>query len=265
MIERVGLTIYRGKRRGSSRGVCLSVRSKANAQAALTLIELIVVLIILVGLGGLLVPAISNALTRTHVSTCLANFPEVTSMLVRSEVISGSYGDGWTNPMASGDFALKGTLTTDEIASLAAVGMINFTEIDPSVPDYNVTFNNGVTSGNGSPLTTSDAVVLLDGATANELFLPTVGSERYVFFAIDKSWSLLGTLAPEPPVHFGDTPGALPDEAYSRFGGVFQVADAAGNPLSVARFRRVTVHVGSEFETADNHAAIYWDKVAGKP
>ena len=52
----------------------------------LTLIELIVVLVILVGLGGLLVPTISNALSRTHVATCATTYPEVHQMMQRVEL-----------------------------------------------------------------------------------------------------------------------------------------------------------------------------------
>jgi len=236
---------------------------------------LVVVLVILTALGALLVPIVGGAITRSHLATCLTNFPEVTRMLQRSQTISNTLGDGWTNPVnadgspaAGFDAADLGTLTQDEIDALAELGLVNFTDLgDPSVAGYNVTFNNGVVPESGSPLTTTTNVPVLEDGDAQDVFLPSAGDEKYVFFAIDKSWSLLGTATPEPPVHFGDAPGSLPDEVYSRFGAIFQVADAAGDPLPVAQFKRVTVHIGDvagtggAYETADAHSAVYWEEV----
>jgi type II secretory pathway pseudopilin PulG len=242
----------------------------------LTLIELIVVLVILVGLGALLVPVIGNAITRTHLSTCLTNFPEVSKMLIAANTRTGSYGDGWTIPIdisdapaagfVAGDY---GAITTDEIAALSAAGLNLFTRLDATEADYNVTFNNGVlpigAGGNEAALTDGDLVPVLSPADAANVFLRTDNGQRYVFFAIDKSWTGIGSLCPEPPVHFGDTPGALPDEVYSRFGAIFQVADAGGT-LPIAQFKKVSVHIGvaglgGSYETADAHSAVYWDEV----
>jgi prepilin-type N-terminal cleavage/methylation domain-containing protein len=248
---------------------------RPTARRGLTLIELVVVLTILTALGALLVPIVGNAITRSHLATCLTNFPEVTRMLNTSQAINGTIGDGWTNPvLANGSPAAGfiagdyGTLTQEEIDALAELGMENFTDLgDDTVPGYNVTFNNGVVRGAGTPLVadTTNVPVLSDDDAEN-VFLEFAGDEKYVFFAIDKSWSLLGTATPEPPVHFGDAPGSLPDEVYSRFGAIFQVADAAGNPLPVAQFKRVSVHIGEEglggaYETADAHSAVYWQEV----
>ncbi|MCG8508329.1 MAG: hypothetical protein MI741_03790, partial [Rhodospirillales bacterium] len=83
----------------------------------------------------------------------------------------------------------------------------------------------------------------------------------------DKTWSLLGTLTPEPPVHFGDTEGALPNQVYSRFGAIFLIEDdgVAGNGGASARFTRVSYNIEGEdgFETADNHIGIHWNEVHG--
>lgn len=261
------------------KGVLLAGHARSRkAMSGLTLIELIVVLVILIGLGGVMVPVIGNAITRTHLSTCLTNFPEVTRILVGSNVRTGSYGDGWTNPIdvdgttpaagfVAGDYS---AITSAEIAALASVGLQNFTSLNSSVDGYNVTFNNGVlpagaSGSNLGPLSDGDLVPTLSAADAANVFLPTNNGQKYVFFAIDKSWQGIGTLTPEPPVHFGDTPGSLPDEIYSRFGAIFQVADSSG-PLATAQFRRVSVHIGADglggsYETADAHSGVYWREV----
>ena len=244
----------------------------------LTLIELIVVLVILTALGAILVPIIGNAITRSHLATCLTNFPEVTKMLNQASNLQGGYGDGWTNPEnvmtpAATDPQFSGApLTDDQIGALAGLGLENFTAPNTATPEYNVTFNNGVAPGSGSALTggtggTDVAVLTAEGIEALNLPpLPTTNTdnEQYVFFAIDKSWSLLGTVTPEPPVHFGDTPGALPDEVYSRWGAIFKVSDGdatADNGNGTASFQRVTVYIGDAFETADNHSAVYWQEI----
>lgn len=251
---------------------------RGTHRRGLTLIELVVVLTILVALGAIIVPVIGNAITRSHLATCLTNFPEVSKMLITANATRGEFGDGWTNPVradgspAEGfEAADYGSLTQDQIDALTDLGMVNFTNLgDPSAIDgYNVTFNNGVVPGAGSPLTTGDEVAVLSADDAQNVFLPPAAAgQQYVFFAIDKSWSLLGDLTPEPPVHFGDSPGSLPDEVYSRFGAIFLVDDGDSSITGdgSAEFKRVSVHIGEvglggAYETADAHSAVYWDEV----
>lgn len=256
-----------------------STRRPAHAcsrrRRGLTLIELVVVLVILTALGAILVPIVGSAITRSHLATCLTNFPEVTRMLNQASNLQGSYGNNWTNPVgvlvADGTQFTPTVLSADEIAALGDLGLETFTTPDPATADYNVTFNNGVESQTPSGLA-GEQVVVLTAAAAEGLFLPTpAANQKYVWFAIDKSWSLLGTVTPEPPVHFGDAPGALPDEVYSRFGAVFLIteddAGAADNADASASFKRVTLYIGNAagtggaFETADAHSAVYWQEI----
>lgn len=251
-------------------------------QQGLTLIELVVVLTILVALGGLLVPVIGNALTRSHVATCASNIPEIYKMLVTAEATRGEFGDGWTtgvfsagagdgqpvnnsaaNTLGGGGGAgtlAVGTLTTGEIAALAELGIVNvFNHGDPTAPDYDVTFNAGLTT---EALGTTTEVIVLTAPQAEEIYLQAGGSEKYIWLGIDKPWTFLGEVTQEPPVHFGDADGAFPNQAYSRFGAIFQVADAAGDALPVAEMKRVTYSLdGSAFETGDNHIGIHWNEV----
>ncbi|MEM7698085.1 MAG: hypothetical protein AAF236_06745 [Verrucomicrobiota bacterium] len=157
-------------------------------------------------------------------------------------------------------------LTADEAAALAAVGITSVVDHDATAADYNVTFNIGATQRG---LADTEPVITLTAAQADGIFLPSADGEKYVWFGIGRDWSLLGSLAPEPPVHFGDTAGVLPDEVHSRFGIIMQVGanNDAGTyeEFERAEFRRVSYCIDGEgFETGDNHIEVYWEEVSGQ-
>ncbi|MEM9419130.1 MAG: prepilin-type N-terminal cleavage/methylation domain-containing protein [Planctomycetota bacterium] len=252
------------------------------ARRGLTLIELVVVLTILVALGGLLVPIIGNVLTRSHVATCSSNIPEIASMLLRKDALQGTFGDNWSTGIETGAAATTsvngnaiGTLSAGEIEALDAAGITTvydheletnatvFTATNP----YDVTFNNEAVE---ETITGTTQVITLTQAQLDGLNVTATvaDGDRYIWLGIDKDWTGLGVDMPEPPVHFGDTPGFFPDEVYSRFGAIFQVgqSDGAATPateaLGRARFVMVTYSLdGDAFETADNHIAIHWQEV----
>lgn len=260
-------------------------------QRGLTLIELVVVLTILVALGGLLVPVIGNALTRSHVATCASNFSEVSKMLIAANATVGDFGDNWTtgvfgagtgagdpvnnsaaNPNGGGTFFGGGTLATgnltaDQVTAMNDLGIVNVCDHgDPAAIDaYDVTFNSGVVANCAALDTTTDVIVLTAQQAAEVYLQPATADQQYVWLGIDKPWTLLGTLTPEPPAHFGDTDGALPNQAYSRFGGVFLVdSGGPGADDGSAEFKRVSYNLdGTLFETGDNHIGIQWDEVQG--
>ncbi|MEM1159186.1 MAG: prepilin-type N-terminal cleavage/methylation domain-containing protein [Verrucomicrobiota bacterium] len=250
-----------------------------KAQKGLTLIELLVVLVILVGIGGLLVPTINNALSRTHVATCATSFPEVHQMMQRVQLEFGEFGTNFDSGIYTGGsdpvnnstvtFAATGggangtgtlvaaNLTANEVIGLAAVGIDSV--VDHAAAPTNVTFS---IDGVARPLAAGGPVLTLTTAQADAIFLPTGGGEKYVWFGIGRDWSLLGNLAPEPPVHFGDTAGVLPDEVHSRFGVIFEVFD---DDEEAAQFRRVSYCIdGDAFETGDNHIEVYWQEISGQ-
>ncbi|MEM9015804.1 MAG: type II secretion system protein [Verrucomicrobiota bacterium] len=258
-----------------------NLRRRAS-QAGLTLIELLVVLVILTGIGGLLVPTINNALSRTHVATCATTFPEVHQMMQRvqlefgefgTDFDSGIYEGGAGDPVnnstvtaaATGGGANGGgnlsasALTANEVIGLAAVGITSV--VDHASPAPNVTFDIG---GNQRTLAAGEEVITLTDDQADAIFLPTGGTpaEKYVWFGIGRDWTLLGNLAPEPPVHFGDTAGVLPDEVHSRFGIIMEVFD---DEEERAQFRRISYFIdGDGFETGDNHIEVYWEELSGQ-
>ncbi|MEM6257681.1 MAG: type II secretion system protein [Planctomycetota bacterium] len=242
---------------------------KLAKQRGLTLIELIVVLTILVALGSLLVPVIGSALTRSHVATCSANIPEVFENLQRQFVLTGDYGDNWTTAVVTGTAAGAGNsvngnttvaLTDGEVDSLNEVGIENvFNHVPDTTTGYIETFN--CLDPTVENLAAGSVVILADGA---DLLPASPANSRYIWLGIDSPWEGIGVVTPEPPTHFGDTPGAYPDEVYSRFGAIFRVYDTGtGDDATPAELIRVTYSLegGTAFETADNHIGIYWDEV----
>ncbi|MEM1228581.1 MAG: type II secretion system protein [Planctomycetota bacterium] len=262
-----------------------------QARRGLTLIELIVVLVILVGLGGLLVPTITNALTRTHVSTCAVTFPEVHQMMQRVQLEFAGFGTNFDSGIiAGGDpvnnsaantlgggggsgALLAANLTAGEASALVAVGITSVVDHVPTNAGYDVTFAIG---GDAGPTVRSIAantnLITLTDAQAQAIFLPNATNgtgtvapttgQKYVWFGIGRNWSLLRQLAPEPPTHFGDAPGALADQVHSRFGIIMQVTDSTGTALERAIFRGVSYCIdGDVFETGDNHVANYYLEV----
>ncbi|MEM9446549.1 MAG: type II secretion system protein [Verrucomicrobiota bacterium] len=242
-----------------------------RSKKGLTLIELLVVLVILIGIGGLLVPTINNALTRTHVSSCATTFPEVHQMMQRVQLEFGEFGTDFDSGIDQDGTAVNGTnfeaLSADQAAALAAVGITSVIDHDAAATatGFNVTFNINPDGDPARTLADGENVITLTQDQAQSIFLDHDGvADKYVWFGIGRDWSLLGSLAPEPPVHFGDTAGLLPDEVHSRFGVVFQVADADGD-FERAEFKRVSYSLdGADFETGDNHIEVYWEEVSGQ-
>ena len=62
-----------------------------RARRGFTLIELIVVLMILVGLAGMVIPAVTDMVQRTHTSTSAGNLHEVANAVARYEEIGRAH------------------------------------------------------------------------------------------------------------------------------------------------------------------------------
>ena len=67
----------------------------ATRRQALTLIELIVVMMILIALAGLLVPMLPSMLTRAHTSTCSTNMAECCKAITTYQALYQSYPNNW--------------------------------------------------------------------------------------------------------------------------------------------------------------------------
>jgi type II secretory pathway pseudopilin PulG len=72
-----------------------SAAARRQRRIALTLIELIVVMMILVALAGILVPMLPSMLTRAHVSAHTSNVVELSKAIGAFQSLNNAYPDQW--------------------------------------------------------------------------------------------------------------------------------------------------------------------------
>ncbi|OAI46895.1 hypothetical protein AYO44_10590 [Planctomycetaceae bacterium SCGC AG-212-F19] len=210
----------------------------------LTLMELIVVLVILVALAGVLIPLLPSMVKRAHTASGATNTSEITKYVQTYQQLYLSYPDEW-DALTDGTTMisyLPGTVdliadspTATEVAALqaAGVGNVHYLSAAPGVDPWTPTFNPYATQptpGGPKPapiaITTSTKLVFLDPATnAAALKMGQSGTGRYVVMGLGKRCTLVGKVATDAPVHFGDGPQLNAANFYMRFAAVFKVSD----------------------------------------
>ena len=248
----------------------MSRRSKNRR--GLTLLELIVVLMILVAVAGILVPAITGMVGRSHTSAGAANIAECANAIQRYEAqylrypnMLDSLKDTLVGATAN-DFTGLGTelldavepvtLTADTLDALNAAGIETVGEhADPAVA-VDATFQTT------TPGTLAAASVLL-GPTADQqvlMGLETTGlAGKYVVLGIGQRNSAIGKTMLEAPVHFPENGVENPAEVYNRFLAVFQILDDSGAALEKAQFVGImSPHAGA----LNSHLEHYFHLVA---
>ncbi|HAC91404.1 MAG TPA: hypothetical protein DCF63_12360 [Planctomycetaceae bacterium] len=221
---------------------------------AFTLIELIVVLTILIGLAGILIPTITNMVGRTNRSTSAANISEIAGAIQRFEAIYLGYPDNFDslmtdltgtdlNTLSAGLTAVTAdvTLDADTLAALTNAGIANVGV--HAVDDTTFAL---------PTVTALTNTTLLKGLTATHqqnLGLETTGAAgKYVVLGIGTLSELTGTLMVDAPVHFPRDSASNPDTVYSRFLAVFQITDGT-DALTRARFTGILAPDGSGLST----------------
>jgi len=164
-------------------------------QAGMTLIELTVVLLVLIGLSGLLIPYVSGFISKTHDSTGATNIAEVNGAMERYAAQYQGYPDGLDSlinatgttaagevygdsPMGSslaGGDLLMGprciaahTLTMGEAMTLTMSGVDNVVMMNSDTAD--ATFDSAELNTDGTPVTqaiAADAIVATLAGTMN--------------------------------------------------------------------------------------------------
>lgn len=209
----------------------------AIARTALSLLELLVVLTILIALGGIVVSTLPGMLRRTQVATASANVPEIDTTIRRNAMVSqGQIGnrfdslisatasvDGSIAPYLGGiEFFETTSLSAAEVAALRSIGVTELVPADANAE--NATFS----SHDQLPfeLGTDSRVCLLSQDVAGPLLksdfnLDLVQGAKYLVFGLGEQCTLVGAgqqaAFSETPVHFSDDRDESPKEMYSRY------------------------------------------------
>jgi len=254
-------------------------------QAGMTLIELTVVLLVLVGLAGLLIPYVSGFVTKTHDSTGASNIQSLNNAMQRYAV---EHYDNYPNKMDSllistgdvypkmmGEMMGMSYFTPFELDSakanaLKSAGVKKVMEMDDTTGD--ATFAN--TTGVVTDIASGVKVVEVTGAPLSDLShrlgKPTdTGLYHYFAFGIGDDSSIAGATVSDVPVHFSRNGDMGANNAYNHFVAIFEVlrggaCDTAGytttldpGALAIAAADTVTFAAASAGFTAIPVAATY--------
>jgi len=214
-------------------------------QAGMTLIELTVVLLVLIGLAGLLIPYVSGFVTKTHDSTGSSNIAALNNAVIRFTV--ENY-DKYPNKLDSliddnnvvfkkmmpemmgAKYLTEHTLTTAQATSLTNVGISNLMVMDSATTD--ATFANTTATPVGVALNT--IIAKIDQSVINEADLSQrmgkpidMVNNEYFIFGMGDDATIAGNTLNDVPVHFAKSANMGADNAYNHFVTMFAVPKAA--------------------------------------
>jgi type II secretory pathway pseudopilin PulG len=228
---------------------CSSIKSR-KYQAGLTLLELTVVLLILIGLSGLILPYAQGYLQRTHDSTGNDNLWELNNAINLFQAKYLEYPDGFHTLISS----ITGNPVYSDLMNTALVvpaspSMIEQMSLTMAGINKVWTMKDGAANGSA----TFDAVSALASVTASSppnLAVVTHGPDfssaarhlafafynnsakytefdtncySYVAFGVGPESEMVGKVMSDAPLHFAATGGMGPEQKYNRFVAVFKV------------------------------------------
>lgn len=274
-------------------------RHPVRVRPGLTLMELVVVLAILIALSAILVPLFPSMIGRAHKSSESTNTTELNkAMQLYAGLNGGNFPDGYDllgdgttlaaylpanptpNPTAGpanlantvGGFLNPQALDANRAAALNNVGVRNgyamFTTVqpDPFTPTFNP-YSNSATPPVMVPITTGLVVPYVTPAgiaratICGAQNINTASNTQFVMFGIGNRSSMLGTTLANAPHLFTDNPTLEnPANFYERFGVIFQVEDANGNPLASALFISAVSIESDGIEGADKDLEGYYQQ-----
>jgi len=219
-------------------------------QAGMTLIELTVVLLVLIGLAGLLMPYVGGFVTKTHDSTGSSNLAAVNGAVLQYEASFQQFPDdldsliddaGTTAVYAKlmgPDCLAKTTLSMAQAMAFGMAGIDSIMQMDATTTDATFAATNGtsipVTGGAVEVATLTHLMGCATSATTtmpiNNTNLkdiitrkPNVDMFDYVVFGVGSDSSMIGKTITTAPVHFAQTGNMGPKLRYNRFAVVFEV------------------------------------------
>lgn len=267
-----------------------SVWTARRRRGGFTLIELVVVLLVLIGLAGIVVPMLPNMITRTHSSANASTIQEAAKALQLFEQLNFSHPDGWDSLIDANGNTLRDDRFTvvqlDDIdlgarisSALNSVGITTSFTMGESLrgngrPDGHANrqgdtarvntfapYPGGSSVPSGIQDLTDDGSVVTLGPGANEFnrfgFLlpeddPT--TVAYVAFGIGERLSAVGRTISAAPVHFPDQGDFPPTLAYSRYAAIYRIP--ANGPAELATV--AAIH-GDHFDSLGNLLEEFWE------
>jgi Tfp pilus assembly protein FimT len=224
---------------------------------ALSLMELIVVLSILVILGGLIVAVLPNVMKRTHLAKCADTIAALNSAWMRAYAMNVRYPDVYDSLLSSGGGTLDSrlspgllgqasvtTLSDLDVAALRSIGITAVVDLMPTPPGANVTYDSAPAGAAVRRLTSGGSVAQLNLAShlaagnplnlkrhlvrqADGSLADNRGNVRYLIFGIGPNCTGVGTgkLIQEAPVHFAADDSLNPTNVYQRYLVVFSLVN----------------------------------------
>jgi prepilin-type N-terminal cleavage/methylation domain-containing protein len=258
------------------------VRSRRMPRQALTLMELVVVMVILAAVAGIVLPLLPSMLSRAHTTSGATNVGEVAKIIQTHEALNHGYPANFDSLIVgtglpaylpgSVDLTATAVTPTEEeyLEALEHAGVVSVRSmVAATTGDWSPTFfpyGDDIAVDLPASVTAIDALTtlpVLNVTAAQRLGLPaTVTGPTYVVFGLGGYTTMQGKSMQEAPVHFGDSPAETPANVYSRLGVVFQVSDAAGNALHHARLAQIVAFHEDGLEGISGHLAEYYEAAA---
>lgn len=231
-----------------------------HKQAGMTLIELTVVLMILIGLAGLMIPYVSGFVDKTHDSTTTDNLAELNNNVQLFRTSHMSFPDRLESLVdATGalysktvnkNYLLSTALNATHVSSLSKAGLVSVYDNDNATTDATFKSTTGaeralVATGKvatigapawagtavSAPAATADFVAVQDhlayafGGKAADY---DVNCNDYVVMGIGDGNEMIGKTMSTAPVVFQANGDLAPQKKYDRFLAVFKVQKSVG-------------------------------------
>lgn len=261
--------------------VVFSKLSRQKFRRGLTLVELVIVMAILAGLAGILVPMLAGSLTRAHTTSASTNIGEIAKSMQMYEATYLSYPNNFDSLISGTAYVtyLKGSGSADFVApaplavgysALTGAGITTILPMANSgTGDFSPTFypygDDASVSLTSSPalatvaINASTNLPQITGAAAAREFGAPIDA-KYVILGIGRFNSMQGKTMLEAPVHFAETADGAPNLAYARYGAVFQVTDAAGtSALDRAKLIGIVGFHDDGIASLGEHLNEYWN------
>lgn len=242
---------------------------------ALTLIELVVVLLILVALASLVIPQLGGFVERTHASTSSDGIAELTRTFQLTKTSTFKEPDGFdslvvdatgtaindgvpgaTGATAAGGDLIIATVTAAQVTALNNAGITQLFDMPNAPAGASKTF--GIPFGASRTITGDQQLVTTNATAVSREFGasavvndPTVS---YVVFGVGENSSLVGSRIVEAPIHLGEAND--PNNEYSRYVAVYAVTDAVKLvgicAIDDDGLKGLKGHVADYYESANN-------------